>query len=174
MKSSAGYRIWQFWHSLKKSPSAEEMDLVKSVLTPAELELFQKLPIPDQNHSIRVFDSIRIQGEEDLDLLKAALLHDLGKIKFPLQRWERVFSVLIKGLFSNRVKDWGNGKPAGLGRPLVVINHHPDWGADYAETVGSSPLTIWLIRNHEREKLEGSLPDRKKLLLILQKADDQN
>jgi len=174
MTSNAGYRIWQFWQSLKRSPSAEQMDLVKSILSTAELELFQTLPIPDQNHSIRVLESLISQGEGDSDLLKAALLHDLGKIKFPLQRLERVYSVLITGLFPNRAKHWGNGDPAGLARPLVVINHHPDWGAEYAEAVGSSPLTVWLIRNHENEKLDGFPGDRKDILLKLQKADDLN
>ena len=174
MKANTGYRIWQFWQSLKKPPDDEDLELVKSVLTPAEIELFLQLPIPDQNHSIRVLIILKSQGERDPDLLKAALLHDIGKIKYPLQRWERVFSVLITGFFPNRIQNWGNGNPAGLERPLVVINHHPDWGAEFAENVGSSPQTIWLIRNHEKEKPEGSSPERKKLLLKLQQADNQN
>ena len=174
MKSDFGYRIWQFLQSLKKSADIEEMELVKSILTPDELHLFLQLPVPDQNHSIRVFTSLRIQGEQDPHLLKAALLHDIGKIKYPLKLWERVFSVLVRGVFPDRIKNWGNGKPVGFNRSLVVINHHPSWGADYAEQVGSSPETIWLIQNHEFEEVSGHFPERKKLLLKLQVADNQN
>ncbi len=86
MKREFGYRIWQFWQALKGSPPPEDWNKVQGILNQAELELFKRLPIPDQNHSLRVLNSLESAGEDDPDLLKAALLHDIGKTLHPLQR----------------------------------------------------------------------------------------
>jgi hypothetical protein len=174
MKSKTGYRIWQFFQSLKQPLGDDDWKVVESILSPAELALFRDLPTQDQNHSIRVLEGIQALGEDAPDLLKAALLHDLGKLKYPLSRWERVVAVLITGLFPNKVKYWGEGEPVGLKRPLVVIRKHPDWGADLAEKAGSDPRTVWLIRHHEDGKPEETPVDLTKLLDILQIVDNQN
>ncbi len=139
MNSKIKYRIWQFGQSLKRSPGEIEWNWVENILSPEEQIMFRQLPVPDQNHSLRVLDSLIAGHEEDPDLLKAALLHDLGKIKQPLRRWERVFAVLVRGIFPDNHHKWGTGDPSGIKRPLVVINQHPQWGADLAEEAGSSP-----------------------------------
>ena len=174
MKSKTGYRIWQFFQSLKQPPGENDWKVVKSILSQAELDLFRELPIQDQNHSIRVLEGVRATGEDDSDLLKAALLHDLGKMRYPLRRWERVMAVLLSGLFPKNVKTWGEGEPVGFKRPLVVIRKHPMWGADLAEGAGSSPRTIWLIKHHEDGYLDAAPSDLSKLLDILQMVDNQN
>jgi len=109
MISKSKYRFWQFWQSLKGSLGENEWQKVERILSPEELSLFKQLPIPDQNHSLRVLKTLEANDEGDLDLLKAALLHDLGKIKFPLRRWERVFAVLVMGIFPERHLKWGMG-----------------------------------------------------------------
>ncbi len=175
MNSKVSYRVWQFRQAFKRSPREGDQEVVNTVLFPEEQNLFQQLPATDQNHSLRVLRSLQIQGEDDPDLLKAALLHDLGKTRYPLRRWERVFAVLAVGLFPRRVQVWGEGKPAGLRRPLVIVKHHPCWGADLAEVAGSSPRTVWFIRNHEKDLPEGSPSDEElSLLRKLQTADNTN
>ncbi len=175
MISRFKYRFWQFWHSLKGYPGEKEWQRVKRVLSPEELSLFQQLPTPDQNHSLRVLKTLEADHEADPDLLKAALLHDLGKIKLPLRRWERVFAVLVMAIFPVRYLKWGMGDPTGIKRALVVIKQHPRWGADLAENAGSNPMTVWLIRNHET-RLPGGSHSNDDLLLLnkLKKADNQN
>jgi putative nucleotidyltransferase with HDIG domain len=174
MKSSARYRVWQFWKSLQRPPDVDDLLLVKSILTPREVELFTQLPFPDQNHSIRVYKRLISQGESDSDLLKAALLHDIGKIKYPLRRWERVFTVLVSGLFPQQLERWGKGKPTGLRRALAVIQNHPIWGAELAEAAGCNPNIVWLIRNHELVNLSSSSPEMNQKLKKLQAADNIN
>ncbi len=175
MNSKVSYRVWQFCQAFKRSPREGDQEAVNTVLFPEEQKLFQQLPAADQEHSLRVFRSLKTQGEDDPDLLKAALLHDLGKTRYPLRRWERVFAVLTAGLFPRQVQMWGEGKPTGLRRPLVIIKQHPYWGADLAEAAGSSPLTVWFIHNHEKELPEGSPSDEELILLRkLQTADDTN
>jgi len=175
MISKSKYRFWQFWQSLKGSLGENEWQKVERILSPEELSLFKQLPIPDQNHSLRVLKTLEANDEGDLDLLKAALLHDLGKIKFPLRRWERVFAVLVMGIFPERHLKWGMGDPSGIKRALVVSKQHPDWGADFAEEAGSDPMTVWLIRYHETRLPAGSHSKDDLLFLnILKEADNQN
>lgn len=143
------YRIWQFWQSLKSPPQENDWQLVSAVLSPEESAIFHKLPVPDQNHSLRVLRALQATGEQDPDLLKAALLHDLGKTLYPLKRWERVWAVLASSLFPRAFLRWGDGRPAGLCRALAVIKHHPEWGAQLAQEAGGSSRLVWLIRNHE-------------------------
>ena len=148
---------------------------MERILSPEELSLFKQLPIPDQNHSFRVFQTLDAKDESDPALLKAALLHDLGKIKYPLRRWERVFAVLVMAIFPERHLQWVDGEPSGIKRALVVIDQHPDWGAALAEEAGSDPGTVWLIRNHETLQQGGTHSNDDLLLLNeLQKADNQN
>jgi len=175
MKSKVNYRVWQFWQGFKRFPQEGDQEVINTVLFQEEQDLFQQLPAADQNHSLRVFRSLQTQGEDDPDLLKAALLHDLGKIRYPLRRWERVFAVLVAGLFPRRVQMWGEGKPIGLRRPLAIVKQHPQWGADLAQSAGSSPRTVWFIQNHEKDLPEGSPSDEELFLLRkLQEVDNTN
>ena len=175
MRSKFKYRFWQFWQSLKGTPGENDWQRVKEILSPEELSLFKQLPKPDQNHSLRVLKTLEADGEGDPDLLKAALLHDLGKMKHPLRRWERVFAVLVMAVFPERYLKWGMGDPSGIKRALVVIKQHPDWGADFAEEAGSDPMTVWLIRYHETRLPAGSHSKDDLLFLnILKEADNQN
>ena len=175
MKTSVSYRVWQFWQSLKRSPGDHDWNAASKILSRVEVDLIKQLPAADQNHSLRVFHCLISQGEDDPDLLKAALLHDLGKIRHPLRRWERVFAVLLSWIFPRRVKEWGEGTPVGLRRPLVIIRQHPRWGAKLAQAAGSNPRTVWLIRNHEEDELEEEVFERDLTLLRkLQTADNSN
>jgi hypothetical protein len=175
MSVKIGYRIWQFWKSLDGSPGEEEWQKVQTLLSPGELVLFEQLPTPDQNHSLRVYETLEAGGETDLDVMKAALLHDLGKIKHPLKRWERVFAVLVTGLFPRAYLRWGEGDTSGLKHSLVIIKNHPAWGGDLAEEAGSSSRMVWLIRNHENQTPTDPYSENDlKLLRKLQNADNQN
>ena len=79
MKNGLTYRVWQFWQSFKPDLSQKDLDRIRLFLSPVEIVLFTKMPVPDQNHSLRVFESVLSAGESDNDLIKAALLHDIGK-----------------------------------------------------------------------------------------------
>jgi len=175
MISKIRYRLWQFWQSLKRPPDIIEWKKVGNLLSPQELILFQRLPIPDQNHSLRVLKSLQAAGETDLDLQKSALLHDIGKSLHPLDRWERVFAVLILGLLPGKAREWGKLEPRGLHRALAVIHQHPAWGAEMLREAGSSQRVIDLVRFHERQEITGLLDQGGlELLQKLQNADDLN
>jgi hypothetical protein len=48
-------------------------------LTPAELALFDAMPVADRRHGLDVVAHLRALGAGDRDLLVAGLLHDCGK-----------------------------------------------------------------------------------------------
>lgn len=175
MRSKFPYRVWQFWKSFRRKLEPGFFEDVDGLLSPEQLELFFQLPVSDQNHSYRVYQCLIESGENNRELLQAALLHDLGKVKFPLKPLERAVAVLLMGLLPALADRLAAGEPKGIRKPLVVYHNHPDWGAALAEKAGCSPLTVWLIRNHESPaQRDFSSEEAGQLLIKLQNADNQN
>jgi hypothetical protein len=143
------------------------------------MELFGHMQSSEQAHSLLVFNQLLAQREMQEDLLGAALLHDVGKSRFPLRIWERVLIVLGKALVPERAADWGQGEPRGWKRPFVVAEKHPDWGAEMASAAGASPLAVSIIQRHQdvfdpAQRAHGgerSLEDQ--LLYKLQEIDNE-
>lgn len=168
------YRSRQFWQALSASPAPEELALARTYLPPSLLSIFNQMHPSEQAHSLRIARQLVEQGENHPDLLAAALLHDCGKNHHPLHLWERVAIVLGKAWFPNQVKQWGSGKPKGWKKAFAVAAQHGDWGAQMAAHAGASPLAVALIRRHQfpLERPVESLEDR--LLLQLQRLDDES
>ncbi len=175
MSSIVCYRIKQFWQSFQHLPGEDEIESIKEFLSTRELDIFKELMAQDQNHSLRVLNTLLDTGEGDIDLLKAALLHDVGKITQPLNRWDRILAVLVAGILPGKYQEWSRAEPTRLNRALVVIKKHPGWGAGLLEAAGSSPKTIWLVQYHEDLEPAGDYSEQDLILLRkLQKADNQN
>ncbi|MBN1669290.1 MAG: HD domain-containing protein [Anaerolineales bacterium] len=155
-----------------KAPSETELARLGLLLSPAQLELFRRLQPAEQVHALRVFQAIQTESEAPVDLLRAALLHDVGKSRVPLQIWERVLIVLLRRFVPQRARAWGQGVPAGWRRALVVAEQHPAWGAELAAQVGCSQLTVELIRRHQQPTPTGLSPAQARLLARLQVADN--
>ena len=170
------YRLRQFWLAVRSpAPTTEELAIAQEVLTPPQMALFTQMQASEQTHSLQVLRTIKKQGEGHPDLLTAALLHDVGKIRYPLHIWERVFIVLGTNFFSGIAKTWGDSAPRGWRRPFVVAAQHPLWGADLALEAGTTPQAASLIRRHQEKTPpdhQDSLEDR--LLSILKSADNQS
>ncbi|HEX7973252.1 MAG TPA: HD domain-containing protein, partial [Anaerolineales bacterium] len=130
-------------------PTPQELAQAGALLTPPQMTLFLRLQPSEQAHSLNIFRQLIDQGEENRDLLVAALLHDVGKCLYPLSLWDRVLAVLAKGLFPARARDWGWAEPRGWRRAFVVAEQHPRWGAALAAQAGCTPLTVNLIRRHQ-------------------------
>jgi hypothetical protein len=174
------YRSRQFWQAISTGPSQGDMELVTSVLTDSQVELFQRMQTSDQAHSVMVLNELRKGGEENPDLLVAALLHDVGKTRAPLRIWERVMIVIVGTICRDCTHKWGNRENVqpenGLGwrRAFIVAEQHPAWGADLAAECGTSPLAVSLIARHQ-EKLAPDVSSMEDILLHkLQAVDDNN
>ena len=168
------YRLQQLLRTLRSRPDPHILSEAADLLSPGQLLLFRSMKPADQAHSLRVFRSLRRQGQSDPSLLAAALLHDVGKARHPLRPWERVVVVLAQALLPEWAERLGESKPAGWRRAFAVAKQHPRWGADMVAKVGGSPHLIELIRCHldEPDSLQNS--DIINQLIALQTADNQN
>lgn len=141
------YRTRQFWQTLGATLAPEDLDLVGEVLTPDQRMLFERLQMSEKVHSLKVLRALLDQGEYQPDLLVAALLHDVGKSRFPLNMLDRILIVLGKTFFPGRAKRWGSGTASALeslysfDRPglLTETLHTPDHQGLLTKTF----LKIW-------------------------------
>ena len=102
------------------------------------------------------------QGETQPDLLVAALLHDVGKVRYRLNPLERTMVVLTKAVMPGQARQWGSlaidkwEDFPGWRKPYVVAEQHADWGAELARQAGVSHITETLIREHHRPYLSNT------------------
>ena len=170
------YRGKQFWNALRGNPSKERLTKARELLNPEQMTLFMRMQPGEQAHSLAVMQHIADQSEDVPencrdDLLVAALLHDVGKSKYPLWTWERVLVVLMGALSPALMRRLGEGDPISWKRAFVVAQMHAEWGADMAIGAGTSPLAVELIRNHQNFLEEESVSYSNMLLEKLQAAD---
>lgn len=169
--ASVRYRVSQFWLALRvDAPSQADLAPARALLTPEQMTLFSHLQPSEQRHSLRVLADLQAAGETHPDLMIAALLHDIGKIRYPLRLWQRVFIVLAKAVWPTHSRAWGQNQPQGWRTIFAVAAQHPAWGANLALEAGVSPQAANLIRQHQNPlATENQVENR--LLAALQKAD---
>ncbi|MBN1875147.1 MAG: HDIG domain-containing protein [Anaerolineae bacterium] len=160
------YRIAQFCHTFFASFLSVDVAYVRRYLPEHLLPLFQKMPRAEQHHGIAVCQALEQAGYQDIDLLTAALLHDVGKCVATPRLWERVVVVLVEHYAPHLAMRWGNGEPQGLRRGFMVRYQHPHWGAEMAESAGASARVVSLIRQHHTPVVGDAA------LVALQTADD--
>ncbi len=169
------YRVRQFWQALTEQPlTAAQFAPARRVLSASQLALFTRLQVSEQHHALRVLALIEAQGETTPDLLAAAVLHDIGKIRHPLRLWERVVIVLGRRFFPTAAHRWGQAAPRGLKRPFVVAHWHPHWGATLVKDAGASVELIQLVALHQAPIPKDLSDHMQNLLAILQQADHQS
>ncbi len=169
MPSRLAYRSRQFWNTLPGTRKRVETEVLLPHLTPTQIVLFRRMQKSEQTHALQVLIRLKAAGHTDPDLLTAALLHDVGKVLFPISVLDRVVIVLGKRIFPRLAERWSEGTPSRFRRPFVVAAQHPGWGADLAEQACASPRTVELIRHHQ------DIPSNDDpLLAALHTADDEN
>ena len=176
MKNRIGlsYRIRQFKLAILPPSQAVETEKIRAYLTPPQFALFRRLQRSEQWHAFSVMQKLLESGQKNADLLTAALLHDIGKIHYPLNVGERVMIVLVRRMAPGLATRWGQDTPQGLSKPFVVACHHAEWGADLAARAGASKLTVDLIRRHEEPVDETSSTRTDRILHVLQQADNSS
>lgn len=170
------YRVKQVWWALTARPlTPEQRELVSQLLSPAEEALFYRFALNDQNHSFRVVKYNRDKNYTNRSLLKASLLHDIGKTKVGrLSVIDRSVAVAVKAILPKVSQTWGTGEletASRFARPSIVRAQHAAWGAEMVEVAGGDRLTVALIRRHQ-DKMGEIVSEEDRLLSLLQTADD--
>jgi putative nucleotidyltransferase with HDIG domain len=112
--------------------------------------------------------------------LVAALLHDIGKLRYHLNPLERAMIVLVKAVYPGQSRRWGSLPPDGWDRlpgwrkAFIVAEQHAGWGADMARKTGVSPLTETLIREHHHPLRHGAGGVENSLLRKLWVVDNES
>ena len=174
MISRLAYRSRQFWNSLFSSRKRIASESLLPHLTPVQLILFRRMQPSEQAHAYHLLNQLKNSGQTNPDLLTAALLHDVGKILYPLSTLDRIITVLGKRFFRSVAQGWSNGAPNGLRRPFVVAEQHAGWGAQLASQAGAGLQTVELIRHHHDPPKVDPGMRTDPLLVALQAADDQS
>jgi putative nucleotidyltransferase with HDIG domain len=111
-----------------------------------ELALFLGMEAPDRDHAVRVTRALlRERPDASSVLVRAALLHDVGKSGAPFVVWQRILAHLVRG------DPPAEPRLTGLAGVRQRRRHHPRYGAEMVSAAGGSEAVAGLIeRHHER------------------------
>lgn len=145
MASWWGGKIRQTLRHVRGRVTAAERAELAGWLTPAQLDLFERMHPADQRHGLDVVAALRRDGHTAPDLLLAGLLHDASK-GHQTRLWHRV--------------TWSLGERYGtwlwqVARPLPTFGSALDRMASHAvdsallaRAAGCPRSTVELIRHH--------------------------
>ncbi len=124
------------------SPSSEDLAEVESLLLDGEFRLWQKLPAMDQRHSIAVLRRFTtLRPDATRPELRAALLHDIGKIESNLGVLGRVLATLV-------------GR---RGARFTAYHDHEEIGSQMLQNINSDLVTIRLVAGSDQSAIAVAL-----------------
>lgn len=151
---SARYRLRQLASALGARLTPEELRLVEATLSPGEFWLFQRMPRFDQRHCLDVYQSLCGGGYTDPLLLRAALIHDCGKV----DERGRPIPLLYYGLFvvlrrlAPTAYAWAARSGRGPLRPFAVHANHEQRSATMAAAADSPPGLVAILRDYAEHR----------------------
>ena len=152
------YRLQQFWSALFPHITAQESEFVSNYLNKNELIVFNKLPKSDRKHSIKIALHLSQKYSSDQILIRAALLHDIGKIFRPLNIFEKTIAVLLHDLSPSLALKLSKKENS----IMDTYYNHPKKGAFLAEHLKLKRDLIFLIEHHHNPTIDN---DRLQLLI---------
>jgi hypothetical protein len=169
------HRLRQGLRALFAFSQTVDYALAAQYLTDEQLQLFRRMRRGEQLHSLNVLRGVLAQGDTPPDLALAALLHDVGKIRYPLRLWQKTVVVLTRTFIPALSGRLSAGDPSHwINRPYAVYAHHPAWSAELVVQTGANAAAVWLIAHHADNAEHRRGHDQYPLLKRLQAADDSN
>lgn len=158
------YRIKQFIWTIVAKINREEQAFIDGCLSDREKQLFAKLKVYEQKHSLRVAYHLKEQARKDqeIEYLRLGLLHDIGKSQYPLNPVEKSIIVILDALTKGKIKKMKQLKM------VKCYYEHSDISYDLLKASGQySELFLEAIRDHHRQTQSPN-----ELLRALKECDD--
>ena len=158
------YRVQQFIRAMTASLSYEEEQWIKVYLTPKEQELFFRLKVYEQKHCLCVAKLLDEWTSGREEMIRLGLLHDIGKIVYPLNPIEKSIIVILHKVTNGRIKKFKRLKiiKCYYEHPMIgyeILNNQDHYEETFLECIKA---------HHEKStvrKIESNLA-------LLQKADN--
>lgn len=166
------YRIKQFIWAITSNFKKVDRKLLKKYLNEDEIKIFNKLKVSEQHHCIRVcVDAINMAKSKfkhiNIDYIrlgKIALLHDVGKIEYPLNSIEKSVIVLLDKFSKGKLNGYTKFKK------VDSYYNHPKKSAKILAVLNYDREFLDTIRSHHN-KLNGN---ENIYLNIIKTCDDLN
>lgn len=174
---TAIYRITQGVRALVAFVQPIDYTLPERYLSPGLLAAFKQMKPGEQLHSIRVLRAILAQEPETPpELAVAALMHDCGKVRYPLSVYGKSVAVLARRLMPPLYRYGCTRDPvrAVWARPFIVAEQHPRWSAEILREHDAPDCAVWLAEHHAEVVAGWMDHPYAALLWRLQRADDTN
>lgn len=144
-------RPWWFLNAARRTVTTALPALARpddawaaKVLAPGELELFMQLTPPERSHGVEVAKRVaELRPDASLALRRAALLHDVGKLGFGSNAWQRVAAHLLPPASVPP-----EPRLTGLAGARQAQAHHPDYGANLVLAASGDLRVATLVRSH--------------------------
>ena len=138
----AVYRVGQLARALTAHPLPGLPADAAVTLSTREQALFDRMLPFDQRHCLAVWRLVRKKAPEDIDLQRAALLHDVGK-GLP-SNGQRVALVLANKLAPGSLGRWRKSRIVWLSQ-VSQLDDHARAGANLLTLAGSNRRVIDLV-----------------------------
>jgi hypothetical protein len=174
---TAIYRFTQGVRALVAFTQSVDYTLPQQYLSPELLAVFKQMKRGEQLHSIRVLRAVlNQQAETPDDLAVAALMHDCGKVRYPLSVYGKSIAVALRKMVPPLYYYGSECDPrrAIWARPFIVATHHPLWSGEILTQLNASERAIWLATHHQETVAQWMEHPYGGLLWRLQRADDMH
>lgn len=164
------YRLKQFYWAVTARINKSDENFIQENLNEIEKNLFYRLSKSDQKHCLRVAYKVKELCKEsnlsDKILVKAALLHDIGKGQYSLGVIDKSLLVIADKILNGNLKKFKNIKK------VNAYYNHAESGYEILKKYGYDEKFLNLIRNHHMKQDNFNVIDKE--LSILIKSDNEN
>lgn len=162
------YRVKQFYWGVTAKINEKDKEFLNKYLSKRELHLFNQLNEYEKKHCVNTAMDVEafclkknIKGKM---LVKAAILHDIGKITNKINLVEKSFMVVLDKVSKEKIKKYCNRN-----RIINCYYNHGDNGYKILKDYGYDEEFLYLIKNHHNNYIIGD-----KKLDIIRKFDNMN
>lgn len=136
----------------------EQAEVAQYLMSPSEQMMFWGQPRADQRHALEAARSVASRLPERLDLIRAALLHDVGKRHARLGWFGRVWAVLRSGIGTVTTSR------------MAGYLEHGRLGSEELADARAEPLVVAYARHHHGERPDTISPGDWAVLLEADRA----